>query len=183
MKIHCWVLGKSPEAVGSHKTVFVYMYHVHILPYYACKSYYPKRIHNAVLLHIFCFHLKLKNMRGRGTGKSSLGYFQPRKQAAAGSFAKQAVPVKFLPTADSVGSLSFEYASQLLSCFYLERCCTSEFANLCETHKLCIFIFHVKIFALFKSRHTYQQNTPASLLGCLITHQRHSMLEGKDATN
>lgn len=108
VKIHCWVLGKSPEAVGSHITVFVYVYHVHILPYYVSKSYYPKRRHNAVLLHIFCFHLKLKNIGGRATGKSSLGYFQPRKQAAAGSFAKQAVPVKFLPTAHSVGSLSFE---------------------------------------------------------------------------
>lgn len=58
-------IGKSPYAVGSHTTAFVYIYHVHILSYYVYKSCYPKRIHNSVLLRIFCFHLKLKNKGGK----------------------------------------------------------------------------------------------------------------------
>lgn len=63
-----------------------------------------------------------------------------KRKPAAGYFAKQAVPVKFLPTADSAGSLSFEIGFSISNMFLWKAAAHQNFQT-CVRHTNCVFSF------------------------------------------
>lgn len=76
-------------------------------------------------------------------GKSSLSYFhhwKKKNNTAAGYFAKQAVPVKFLPTADSAGSLSFKISFSISNMLLWKAAAHQSFQT-CVRHTNCAFLF------------------------------------------